>query len=68
MDGGKFNLTDSKTAFNSNVEGQCIRKIKELDPRMENRPNRALVGSLLYIAFGSRPDIAFAVCQLCRHL
>nr|CCA26838.1 putative polyprotein [Albugo laibachii Nc14] len=38
------------------------------DPRMKNRPYRSLVNSLLYISTGTRPDIAFSVCQLSRHL
>jgi hypothetical protein len=35
---------------------------------MESRPYRSLVGSLLYVATCTRPDIAFSVCQLSRHL
>ena len=35
---------------------------------MKNRPYRSLVGSLLYVATGTRPDIAYAVCQLSLHL
>ncbi|KAI9919345.1 hypothetical protein PsorP6_017633 [Peronosclerospora sorghi] len=38
------------------------------ETKMENRPYRSLVGSLLYVATGTRPDIAFTVCQLSRHL
>jgi len=34
---------------------------------MESRPYRALVGGLLYIVL-TRPDIAVAVNELCRHL
>uniref|UniRef100_A0AAV1VEY0 Polyprotein n=1 Tax=Peronospora matthiolae TaxID=2874970 RepID=A0AAV1VEY0_9STRA len=41
---------------------------EEKDPNMENRPYRSLAGSLLYVATGARPDIAFAVGRLSRHL
>jgi hypothetical protein len=53
---------------NPSVEGQFLVKCEKKDPKMENRPYRSLVGSLLYVATGTRPDIAFAVCQLSRHL
>jgi hypothetical protein len=33
---------------------------------MESKPYRSLIGSLLYAALGSRPDIAYAVGQLSR--
>ena len=43
-------------------------KCEQKDPKMENRPYRSLVGSLLYVATCTRPDIAFAVVRLSRHL
>lgn len=35
---------------------------------MARTPYRSLVGSLMYLAIGMRPDIAHAMQQLCRHL
>ena len=64
----KFNQVNAKPVYNPSVEGQTMVKCEELDPKMENRPYRSLVGSLLYVATGTRPDIVFAVCQLSRHL
>ena len=43
-------------------------KSERKDPKMENSPFRSLVGSLIYEATGTRPEIALAVCQLSRHL
>jgi hypothetical protein len=35
---------------------------------MARTPYRSLVGSLMYVAIGTRPDIAYAVQQLCKFL
>ena len=35
---------------------------------MKNKPFHSLIGSLLYIAMSTRPDIALAVCELSRFL
>ena len=43
-------------------------KMSEINTRMKNRPYRSLVRSLLYVETGTRPDIAYAVCQTSRHL
>ena len=64
----KFNQVNAKSVFYPNVPGLCLTKSDEKDLRMENRSYRSLVDSLLYIAMGTRPDIAFTVCQLIRHL
>ncbi|KAI9915828.1 hypothetical protein PsorP6_007975 [Peronosclerospora sorghi] len=64
----KYNQDDTKPVYNPVVEGQFLTKNEDKDPKTENRPYRSLVGSLLYFTTGTRPDIAFAVFQLSRHL
>lgn len=64
----KFNQGDSKPVYNPCVVGQNWIKAKDKDLRMDKKPYRSLIGSLLYVATGTRPDIAFSVCQLSRHL
>ena len=64
----KFDQVDSRNVSNPRVEGQDMVKMDKTDPIMKNLPNRSLVGSLLYVETGTRPDIAYAVCRLSRHL
>ena len=64
----KFNQVGAKVVYNPSVEGQFMLRCEVKDLKMENRPDRSLVGSLLYVATGTRPDIAFAVGRLSRHL
>nr|CCA28135.1 putative polyprotein [Albugo laibachii Nc14] len=63
-----FKQGKANSVTNPFLEGQSRTKMEQEDPRMKNRPYRSLVGSLLYISTGTRPDIAFSVCQLIRHL
>ena len=64
----RFEQAVAKLVKNPNIEGQFLVKSKTADSKMERRPYRSLVGSLLYVANGTRPDIAYSVCQLSRHL
>ncbi|XP_035209543.1 uncharacterized mitochondrial protein AtMg00810-like, partial [Stegodyphus dumicola] len=43
-------------------------KIKEAKPLSSEIPYRSVVGSLLYLAMGTRPDIAYAVSLMSRKL
>ena len=63
-----FYQIESRLVSNPCVEGQAMIKMDKTDPRMNNRPYRSLVGSLLYVKTGKRPDIVYAVCQLGQYL
>ena len=47
---------------------KTIPLTEELATWMKNTPYSALVGSLMYIAIGTRPDIAYAVGRLASFL
>jgi hypothetical protein len=64
----KFNQVDAKTVTNPSVMGEDLVKSDKVDLSMADRPYRSLVGSLLYLATSTRPDISYAVNQLSRHL
>ncbi|EPS58475.1 hypothetical protein M569_16339, partial [Genlisea aurea] len=47
------------------VKAMCPKDDTERE-EMKKVPYRSAIGSLLYIALGTRPDIAYAVCSLAR--
>lgn len=70
-----YGQSDANTANSPMVHGtQLLRpdsqeQLEETErERLANIPYRSLVGSLMYVASGSRPDIAFAVSKLSRFL
>lgn len=67
----KFNMLESNTVSSPSDPNQKLSKL--MSPQtsnetesMENVPYQQLVGSLLYLVQGSRPDIAFAVGDVSR--
>lgn len=64
----KFGQVDAKPVVSPSVIGEDLTKSTDIDPSMADRPFRSLVGSLLYVATCTRPDIAYMVNQLSRHL
>ena len=69
----QFGLTDAHPVAIPFESGHYL--LKDPSPRsddehatMSRTPYRELVGSLMYLAIGTRPDIVFAVNQLCRFL
>jgi hypothetical protein len=68
----KFNLSDVKSTKTPFDPGCSLSK--EMCPVTEEektlaskQPYRELVGSLMYLMVCTRPDIAFAICQLSRY-
>ena len=61
----RFNMTDCKPA--STPCDASIYSIKSED-RCDQQKYRALIGSIMYLATGSRIDIAFITAYLCRYL
>lgn len=68
----RFNMKDCKTA-NTPLEANVNQQVKDLKPptnsetdEMKEKPYRQLVGSLLYLANTTRPNIMFATNFLSR--
>ncbi|KAI9908574.1 hypothetical protein PsorP6_003355 [Peronosclerospora sorghi] len=52
---------------NPNVFGQRLEELKDGD-MVDIKRYRELIGSMLYIANGTRPDICVSICELSQHL
>ena len=68
---GQCDATPLSLPMQPGLKLQCIDRStlsrEELD-RIQKLPYRSLIGCLLYLATGTRPDIAFAVQQLSQFL
>jgi hypothetical protein len=62
-----FKFDEAKTARTPAEVGQKLMKATDKDEELD-KPYRSLVGSLLYAAVGTRPDIAFATGAVCRFM
>ena len=65
----RFGLTDAKpvyTPMDPKINLQKAKRRSELHP--DNELCRSIVGSAMYAATLSRPDIMFSVCKLSRYL
>ncbi|KAI9906740.1 hypothetical protein PsorP6_016208 [Peronosclerospora sorghi] len=52
---------------NPNVFGQRLEEMKDGDV-VDMKRYRELIGTMLYIANGTRPDICVSICELSQHL
>jgi hypothetical protein len=63
----RFGMLDAKIALTPLPHKCCLMAATDGDELLPaNTPYRALVGSLLYVATWTRPDIMFAVSQVAR--
>jgi Reverse transcriptase (RNA-dependent DNA polymerase) len=61
----RFQMTDAKPANTPMEEGLDLNDPEGVET---DKPYRSLVGSLMYLATCTRPDIAYAVSKLSRYL
>ena len=60
----KFGMQDSKPAVTPMNLGTRLKKVQELSEEDSSYPFRELIGSLMYLAVATRPDITYAVNYL----
>lgn len=61
----RFGMTDCKPSRTPLVVGSTLLKEDSAENK-ENIPYKELTGALMYVAMGTRPDIAHAVSVLCQ--
>jgi hypothetical protein len=64
----RFNLQDAVNAKTPLPERTILYPKQPEEPEGDSTIYRSMVGSLMYSMLGSRPDLAFVVGQLSRHL
>ena len=64
----KFHMSDCKPVISGVLSADMRPKISKEQKEMENLPYREAVGSIMYIAVSTRPDIAKAVSAVSKYL
>ena len=64
----RFGQEKSIPVHNATCTSQKLIKATNEDENMRNKPYRSLIGSLVYIAMSTTPDLAFALWELSRFL
>ncbi len=62
----RFGMEDSKLVV-TRMEGQLLQSDSEGEP-FDSSKYRKAVGSVMYLAVGSRPDIFFAISRLAQYV
>ncbi len=61
-------MTDCNSVSIPMKAGYFIEMLESSDyEEVDIKPFQRLIGKLIYLSFGTRPDIAFAVGQLSKH-
>eukprot|EP01031_Cornospumella_fuschlensis_P026641 gene26641-32192_t len=63
----KDGVIRSKYKSDSKIQGESSSSCEESDPIPPEYNYRALVGALLWLSMGTRPDIAYAVSQVAKY-
>ena len=63
----KFNMAKCRSTSTPMDPGAILEKAKPSDPRFDQSLYQAAIGSLLYLAIYTRPDIAYAVGKLAQY-
>jgi Reverse transcriptase (RNA-dependent DNA polymerase) len=66
----RFNLSHAKTTPTPVASGTKLKSMngKELSAEMKSKPFRQVVGTLMYLMIGSRPDLAFAITNVSTYM